>query len=244
MNDPEFRARLSAANRSELLYLLSYIKKFNEQVVLSFSDDGLRIQVADPAHVAMLNVCVSRNFFTTLVAHGEIGVNVGLFHKIIGMMDGDTLFEYDAQKAKLRVSDADTVFEMACFVLDCENFEFPEEEIAQMNPIELLFGGSSQLLIDTVKQWAGKFGADSVRFDIEDDRLTLSAETIETTIQKTVSIMGSKNWAGKFNTRYLTQLQKTDNDLVLSWRHDFPLMIEERAPFFVIQTFIAPMMTD
>jgi hypothetical protein len=204
----------------------------------------MNIQCADPAHIAMLNVCVYRPFFTTLIAHGDIGINVDLFHKIVAMMEGDTFFEYDARKAKLRVSDENTVFEMACFEFDGEQFEFPAEEIAQMTPVEFLDGTTADM-VETIKKWTAKFKTDSVRFEITDDRLTLSAETMETTIKKRFSIMGSdKNWETRINTKYLTQLPKTNNTLVLSWRHDFPVMIEESTPLFTMQTFVAPMMDD
>lgn len=241
MNDPQFDARLSVESKSELLYLFSYIEKFNNQVVLRFNDDGLRIQCTDPAHVSMLNVRIDRSFFTSLIARGEIGVNVGLFHKILDLMVGDTFFEYHAPK--LKIFDANTTFEMACFDIDSEQFDFPAEQIAKMIPIEF-FENSTVDLVETIKKWTSKFKTDSVRFQVRGDTLKLSSETMETTIQRNFSIIKSEyNWDTRINTKYFTQLPKT-NAIIISFLEEFPLLIDECTKHIEIQTFVAPMLDD
>jgi len=46
----------------------------------------------------------------------------------------------------------------------------------------------------------------------------------------------------RFTARLLSA--KTQDTITMSWKNDFPIMIEERGKQFNIQTFIAPMMGD
>ena len=239
MDDLKFEARLSAENRKDLLYILSYIEKFNSQAVLRFNDDGIIIQVADPAHVSMLNVCIYSGFFTSLVARGEIGINVGTFYKILRMMEEDNFFAYVGPK--LRIFDSNQLFEMNCYEIDAEQFEFPADEIRKMSPIEF-FESNTMEMVDTIKKWTSQFKADKVRFKVFGDRLTLSTTTTETSIQRGFTILTADcDWESQINTKYFTQLPKTDNAIVLSFRNDFPIMIQEQTRWFTIQTFVAPM---
>lgn len=240
MDDPTFRARLSPESRKHFQYILSYISKFNSDVLLRCTDEGLNIQVADPAHISMINVCLNRDFFDSLVAHGEIGVKVDTFNKILGMMEDNCMMEL--VNAKLHIKDENTHFEMSCFEIDGEKFEFPAEEIAQMKPVEF-FGASTATMIDVVKQWHSKFHIDAVEFNIHEDRLTLSATGMDTNISRNFPILTSEGyWKAKINAKYFTQLPKTSNNITMSWRLDFPVMMEERSRHFTMQTFVAPMM--
>ena len=245
MDDPKFTARLSPANIKHLSYTLVYIAKFTKQILLRFEDNGINIQATDACHVAMLNISIDRSFFDSLIACGSIGVNVEILNKILGFMEGDCFFEYQTN-GKLQIKDKESEFEMTCFEIDTERFEFPEEEIREMTLIELFGDHNTFDMIETIKQWTSKFHADKVRFYLTEDKLTVSTETMETKICKTFQTNNSTidDWCVTVNTRYITQLPKTDH-LILSWKHNFPLMIEERrTDELFIQTFIAPMMDD
>lgn len=244
MDDPRFAARLSSENRKELIHICSYVKVFNDHVQLRFNEKGINIQAMDGAHVSMLNIDIFRNFFTSLVARGFIGIDVKILEQVLGMFEGEIKFEYDNQRSKLVVKDPGSQYALSCFTIDDEQLNFPEESIAQMTPIEFIGDGNTNEMTDDIKKWASKFKASDVKFLIEDGVLTISTQTMDTEIAKKYNIIGEGVWNCKIRTVYFTQLPKTQNVVTMSWLPDFPVMLEERGRDFNIQTFIAPMMED
>ena len=246
MNDPCFTARLHSKNRIHFLRIFQYIKEFNAQCQMRFDDNGMmRIQVSDPSHVSMLNICIDRTFFSSVVGRGEIGVSSVTIVKILSFLEGDIQFEYNAEKARLKIWGCEGTFETSCYEIDSELFEFPLDDIALMSPIEIFGDASTNDIIETVRKWSSRFQAEYVSFSIVDDTLSMETDTDETNIKVAFSIIGGQgNWNAKIRANYFTQLKKTQAVVTIYWKNDFPIMIEELGEDFKIQTFIAPQMED
>ena len=245
MNDPCFIARLHSKNRIHFLRIFQYIREFNAQCQLRFDDNGIRIQVSDPSHVSMLNISIDRTFFASVVGRGEIGVSSVTIVKILSFLEGDIQFEYNAEKARLKIWGSEGMFETSCYEIDSELFEFPMDEILAMTPIEIFGDGSTNDIIETVRKWSSRFQAEDVSLSIVDDTLSIETDTDETNIKTSFSIIGGQgNWNAKIRANYFTQLKKTQAVVTIYWKNDFPIMIEERGDDFKIQTFIAPQMME
>ena len=239
--------KLTLAEPSYLKESVSIISDLVNEARFKIRPDGIELVAMDPANVAMVIFKLLSSAFTeyTVDKEIEIAINMNNFKQILRRAkpnDMLTLELDEENKLKIKLKGSSSrVFSLPIIELDEKEQKIPELKF----PVSITV--PSSLLNDAIDDV--DIVADSVRFEGEDKKFTISAEgdlsqaKIEVTENEDVKIAvdGGSKIKSKYSVEYLKKMigaSKLSDTANIYFNSDYPLKLEYKTVDKVMLSFI------
>lgn len=228
-----------------------------DEAKVHISDEGLEINAADPANVAMVETKVGKSQFESFTTDGGvIGIDIERAIEALGHYDKDSLVDihYDSKTRKLSLS-ADGLEITIALIAPNALQDYPDVSSLDLPSVFEIDGEtldraiqsgemvSEHISIGTVDQAAAESNKDKCFFEAEGDTDDVTLELTEEEDNLTVQSIANDKVLSIFSLEYLSSMNKEiDNDdkVTIELGDEFPAIIQFGSEHTDTEYMIAP----
>jgi len=230
--------RVKTVDAVSIVDIFKTLNGFIPEVTLDFTEEGLKISGIDASKVVLINVFLPKSYFDEYDVNGEekVGVNLeDLTDLLSGVTKNDSL-AFSGEDSMLTVEiEGEYYRKFAIPRLQVESVELPQTDLE--------FPFRAKLITPTFTEIVSGFedlGADAVRFESNDGRLTLTAysDVVESTIELSTENGGLLEAEGSdaesvYGLEYLantTRLKRASGSMEIRFGTQLPLKLRYEMP--------------
>lgn len=207
-----------------------------EEAAFKFTPEGIRMKAMDPSHIALVDFELPATAFVEYKVKQPtvLGINLLEMYKIMsrGKAEDELILELDEEQNRMGLTFKGTsTRRLSLPLIDVRESELPEPNIQFTATAEVLAG----VIQDGLKD--AEIVGDNVRFELDNDRLLLSAESEKGTTElklgkgdKGLMKLNVKQPArAMFNIKYLNDMTKSASSgdiMTINLGTDLPIRVD------------------